>query len=278
MDRALGARTDKSSAAFESIFGRPSAAHHQYPRPPPSSSSSSYAQGYHRPPEYTAQNYYYQQRSYDPRYDGQHAGYSQAMQAQYSQQAYAPSSYRQQPYYVQQQQPQMHMQYQQQQVQYPAYNQAYYQRPMQPDQYAQSLASSSHSTGVIMPQPPPQETADPNIEAMVRSGMTPAQAYQAQVYSDAPVTRGSPGLTPGKPVSPSPSESRPHHGVQNPAPASGSKQVPVLGFEPPDTRLDLDFLNERNSEGRKDASEESGSGRGVGLSGSSYVLVLQAVY
>ncbi|KAL5531399.1 hypothetical protein ACEPAG_4276 [Sanghuangporus baumii] len=266
MDRAYGARTDKSSAAFESIFGRPSAAHHQYPRPPPSTSSN-YGQGYHRPPEYSAQNYYYQQQSYDSRYDVQPAGYAPSVQQQYSQHAYAPASYRQQPYHVQQQQAQTHVQYQQQQAQYPAYNQAYYQRPMQPGQYAQSLASSSHSTGVIVPQPAPQETSDPNIEAMVRSGMTPAQAYQAQVYSNIPVTHGSPGLAPGKPVSPTPTESRPHHGAQNLPVAASSKQIPVLGFEPPDAHLELDFLNEKNNEGRKDTSEEGSSGRSIGLSG-----------
>lgn len=271
MDRALGAHPDKRSAAYESIFGRPSTAHHQYPRPPPSTSAN-YVQGYQQPPEYTAQNYYYQQL--DPRYDATQAAYAQAMRQQYSQQSYAPTSYRQQPYYAtQQQQHQAQTQMQQQQQHYPhhqyaAYSQGQYNHLQPPDQYARSVASSSHSQGIIVPQPSPQEP-DPNIQAMMRSGMTPAQAYQAQVYSNGPITRGSPGLVPGRPVSVASSESRSQHSAQE-HPSTSTHLAPLLGFQAPDTRLDLDFLGEEKSEEKKRQTDEGRNAHSVtpGPSGS----------
>ena len=73
MDRSLATSADKRSAAYESIFGRPPASHHQYPRPPPGPTASSSASMYSHagpaypsyPPDYNqsqGQGYYYPQQ------------------------------------------------------------------------------------------------------------------------------------------------------------------------------------------------------------------------
>lgn len=267
----MGTSADKRSAAYESIFGRPSAAHHQYPRPPPSVSPN-YAQGYQQlQPDYASQsqNYYYQQQQqqpYDPRYDAQ-SMYSQQQYAQ--QQAYAPSSYRQQPYHVQQMQ--------QQQQQYIPYNNPQYSHLNPPDRYAGSLASSSRSAGVIVPQPSIQEAVDPSIEDLVRSGMTPAQAYQAHVYQNNQSLSQSTvptELQPTRSTNAAPTESRPQRGggaSTKVAAADGSSgQVPVLGFEVPDGRLDLDFsVAASNLEGGKASGSNDVSRAGSAMAGAS---------
>ncbi|PAV20204.1 CNH-domain-containing [Pyrrhoderma noxium] len=268
MDRALGAHPDKRTAAYESIFGRPSASHHQYQRPPPQSTVT-YAQGYHQHTEYAAQNYYYQQQQYDPRYDAQVA-YAQAVQQTYPQQSYSPS-YRQQAYYVQQQQQQQQMQLQQQQQQQQQQQYAMYNQPHQvqhnnlapPDHYARSLASSSRSAGIIAPQPSIHEQIAPGTEAMVREGMTPAQAYQAQVYSSNYSNYPSPNVGPGQLVSTTLQESRSQRNARN----SGQGPQILLGIEPPDSRLDLDFLTEGGYEAKR--AEVEGGGTGLGRSASS---------
>ncbi|KAH8116525.1 CNH-domain-containing protein [Phellopilus nigrolimitatus] len=267
---ASGPHPDKRNVAYESIFGRPSASHHQYQRPPPS--TSNYTQAYQQPVEYVPQNYYYQQQQYDPRYDTQ-AAYAQAMQQQqqqpppppqqYTHQPYAPgaAAYRQQPYYPAQQQQQQY----QQQLPYAVNNQVQYNRLAPPEHYARSTASSSHSTGVIVPQPPLQEPVDPGFEALLRSGMTPAQAYQAQVYSNNPIVQqglpqrasSAPGAPPVRPLSTAPSESRSHHSARE---SMAGQQLPLLGLEAPDTRLDLDFLGGGNSGGSK---KDVGEGHGL---------------
>lgn len=278
MDRPAGTSADKRSAAYESIFGRPSAAHHQYPRPPPSASPN-YAQGYQQPPQldYASQPqaYYYpqpQQQPYDARYD-QQSMYSQQQYAQ--QQAYAPSSYRQQPYHVQQ------VQHQQQ---YTPLSNPQYSHLAPPDRYARSLASSSRSTGVIVPQPPIQEAVDPSIEDLVRKGMTPAQAYQAHVYQNnqnlAPDNVPA-GLQPSRSTNAAHPESRAQRGGGSAANVaagdSSTVQAPVLGFEPSDGRLDLDFsvaglsLGDGKASGSNDVSR-AGSAMSGATAGASHSL------
>lgn len=60
-----------------------------------------------------------------------------------------------------------------------------------------STASPHSNTGVIVPQP--SITPDPTLEPFVRQGLTPAQAYQAQVFanqgSNAAPRLGSMGLS-----------------------------------------------------------------------------------
>ncbi|KAJ7587999.1 CNH-domain-containing protein [Mycena floridula] len=168
MDKPLGPRPDKRSAAYESIFGRPTASHHQ---------SAQY-------PQQIPQQYYYQQSP-----------------LQYPQQnidrrtSYAPSfASGQYPYQQQQQQQQ------------PVYRQSYPQHQQipptnYPQQYppvsysssslappgssrARSIASNPNGVGIISPLP--EEPPDPALQSLTQAGLTPAQAYQAQVYLNSP--------------------------------------------------------------------------------------------
>ena len=85
----------------------------------------------------------------------------------------------------------------------------------------------------------PQETVEnPSLEALVRSGMTPAQAYQAQVYQQSPTGQLR--------------ERRSMYGPRDP-------HVPRLDLEPPDTRLDLDFLKTDGFDGEDRKADGSGA-------------------
>ncbi|KAJ3765875.1 hypothetical protein FB446DRAFT_427799 [Lentinula raphanica] len=48
---------------------------------------------------------------------------------------------------------------------------------------ARSIHSSTNGPGIIAPKP--EEPPDPSLEALTKSGLTPAQAYQAQIYRNA---------------------------------------------------------------------------------------------
>ncbi|KAJ3865844.1 CNH domain-containing protein [Lentinula novae-zelandiae] len=117
MDKPMGPRQppapDKRNAAYESIFGRPSASHH-HQSPVPTV----------QPPYPPQTNYYYQQ------------------------------------------QPQN---YQQNAVDRRTSFQQYHHSP-----------SLTNGPGIIAPKP--EEPPDPSLEALTKSGLTPAQAYQAQIY------------------------------------------------------------------------------------------------
>ena len=96
---------------------------------------------------------------------------------------------------------------------------------------------------------------------MVREGMTPAQAYQAQVYSSNYSNYPSPNVGPGQLVSTTLQESRSQRNARN----SGQGPQILLGIEPPDSRLDLDFLTEGGYEAKR--AEVEGGGTGLGRSG-----------
>lgn len=80
---------------------------------------------------------------------------------------------------------------------YPPPQQNYQQRPQYP--YPNSLSppihhsrpnsanNAPHPARSVTPQP--EEPPDPSFEALTRSGLTPAQAYQAQVYLDSPAAQ-----------------------------------------------------------------------------------------
>lgn len=199
----MGPRPDKRQTAYADIFGRPAATHHQYPRPPPATNAMTYSQSYN------GQNVQYNQQ-YEPGYDPQ----QQSLYGGH----HPPSAFRQH-------------QHPQQQT-YPMYSQYQHLTPHD-RRYPRSSASSSRSTGVIAPYP--QEPVDPSLEALTRTGMTPAQAYQAQVYSNqpqhAPQVQSQASLRPLSSVS------------DNIAHVSSPElRIPQLDFEPTDGRLDLDFV------------------------------------
>ncbi len=223
MDRPMGPRPDQRSAAYESIFGRPSVAHHQYGNAQPSSS----LQPYRQPPyDVAGQGYYHQQQQpYPAQYDAQ-AAYLQPQPSQYGQQYPPPSAYRQS-YYQPPAQPA-----------YPVHNN-HLSVSSQQQGYARSLASSSHSMGVLV-SPPPIEPPDPNLESLTRAGMTPAQAYQAQVYSRNPNGQHPSAMDDPNHDFRSVSSSPPQHRPQSYA---DNHQPPKLGIQPPDPRIDIDFMD-----------------------------------
>lgn len=83
--------------------------------------------------------------------------------------------------------------------------------------------------GVIVPLP--EEPPDPNLDALTRSGLTPAQAYQAQVYLNGP-QRYQP----------------------SPMPPSRTPDPPRLGIPVDSSRLNVDFSNLSDA-GTDDSSE-----------------------
>ncbi|KAK7056393.1 RHO1 GDP-GTP exchange protein 2 [Paramarasmius palmivorus] len=158
--RPLGPRQqptgDKRHQAYESIFGsRPSASHHQPP---------THLQYPHHP----QQNFYYQQppdrrASYAPSFTSNPYPYPNA--------------------YQQPRQPHPHP------MHYPPRYMAspYGGNSLAPPSIvsrARSINSNPHAQGIIAPQP--EEPPDPALEALTQRGLTPAQAYQAQVYMNSP--------------------------------------------------------------------------------------------
>ena len=174
---------DKRSAAYESIFGRPTASHHYQPppqqnqatlnySPPPRGSLNPYTQGNDQQHQ---QQYLDRRPSFTP---SVHPQPSYLPQASHYRQSLAPSVSHQPPLIPQQQQ---------QQYLQPSYEGSL--APPSVHSRARSLTSVPYATGTV-----PQRTddlPDPNLEALTRSGLTPAQAYQAQVYLNSPAGQQS---------------------------------------------------------------------------------------
>ncbi|KAK0488995.1 hypothetical protein IW261DRAFT_1557493 [Armillaria novae-zelandiae] len=94
---------------------------------------------------------------------------------------------------------------------------------------ARSVASNPNGMGVIVPLP--EEPPDPNLDVLTRSGLTPAQAYQAQVYLNGPQRYQPP-----------------------PMPQSRTPDPPRLGIPVDSSRLNVDFSNLSDA-GTDDSSE-----------------------
>ncbi|KAG7094009.1 hypothetical protein E1B28_007637 [Marasmius oreades] len=166
MDRPMGPRLpppqgDKRGQAYESIFGRPSASHHQAP-----------------PQFHPHQNYHYQQ----------HPPIPQDRRSSYSPSFVSGQSY-----------PNAYPLPRHQQPPYPSsigYPPRYMTSPYSGNSLAppsvtsrtRSINSNPHAQGIIAPQP--EEPPDPALEALTQRGLTPAQAYQAQVYMNSPSNNG----------------------------------------------------------------------------------------
>ncbi|KAF9499652.1 CNH-domain-containing protein [Pleurotus eryngii] len=186
MDKPLGPRQqpDKRNAAYESIFGRPSASHHHL-QPP-----SSFSQPYSTPPLL-----------------GQHLPYQQPYQAQVDRRAsFTPSlvpspqipvlSNQQLPTnpnsrqsYYPPPQPQAQLPQGLPSSPYPAHHHHHHHHSPPPNLVAphsdhhgraNSVASTSHSSNIGIIQPPPEEPVQ------TQNGLTPAQVYRAQVSLNSP--------------------------------------------------------------------------------------------
>ncbi|KAH7890772.1 CNH domain-containing protein [Phlebopus sp. FC_14] len=182
MDRPLGPRQpDKRNEAYESIFGRPSASHHALPGNH-YYNQPTYGAGYHQPLNQTQFSTYsqYQQpvdrRSHPSSFVPQQ-NYHNPQQPPYRQSLHGPASHSQFPV----------ASHYQQHPQYPQYPHTL--APPITHGRARSVVSSPHAAGIIAPKP--EDPPDASLEALTGTGLTPAQAYQAQVYRNAnPVAPG----------------------------------------------------------------------------------------
>ncbi|KAI0738597.1 CNH-domain-containing protein [Daedaleopsis nitida] len=285
MDRPMGPRRpDKRGAAYESIFGRPSATHHNQLHPQGQFSPSPVPGPYpQQPPQQPAGQpypYYSQyassqldrrtsQSSYRPP-----SVYQQQQASPSLRQSYYPSNNPSQPYspappagYQPQQYPRQHV----------------YAGSLAPPSVVSRARSVGNSPGVIAPLP--EEPPDPSLEALQHTGLTPAQAYQAQVYRNS-TTMGQQQSwqqqqqpqhnqpEPALRASPTPSAPAPAlhtSGPRGPRPQSAQTMPAVLEealprismhIETDDGRLGLDFsgMNGAGSGGSAEATPPSDPG------------------
>lgn len=161
MERPAGPRQpDKRNEAYESIFGRPSTAHHQaaagpyYGQPPHG--------GQYRPPanQFSPPHNYYPHVVDRRTSPSQPAYYQHPTYAQSPSQSHLPIP----PHY-------QHLPHRQHVL-------------APPHARAPSVLSGPTTSAIIPPKP--EDPPDATLEALTSSGLTPAQAYQAQVYRTNP--------------------------------------------------------------------------------------------
>jgi RHO1 GDP-GTP exchange protein 1/2 len=283
--RPLGPRPDKRHAAYQDIFGRQNGS-----QPPQQQQhlagnygGPSYAQ--YLPPGPSQQTYAYATpQMYTDRRISHDSAYPQAYSTpQYShgpQPAVAAAAAYAQSYYASPAPSQAALPY------YPAYAQSMY---PQPNAYPQpqshlgppsstatltrggSMASTHHTPGIISPRP--EEPPDPQLEALMRSGLTPAQAYQYQVGYQNTGTSQAPSATAAassSAVYPAQAPSPAHSGHPHRAPLPKQPHSPPsayarnsggyahdssisppphigISIEPDDGRLGIDFESDSGS-------------------------------
>ncbi|KIK96714.1 hypothetical protein PAXRUDRAFT_825655 [Paxillus rubicundulus Ve08.2h10] len=228
MDRPAGPRQpgDKRHEAYESIFGRPSLTHQV-------SVPQQYGQPAYNPP--------YHQPVHQPQFPSPHTHYQHSIDRRTSHPAsFAPH----QNYYNHLQQPPYRQSLQSPPSQPHLPPNSHSQFPHSPHTLAppnvhgraRSVVSVPLAAGIIAPKP--EDPPDPGLEALTRTGLTPAQAYQAQVYLNDPAVPGP--------------------RLQNGGPPRPSDGVPRLGIIDPEIgRLSIDFGTDGHAEdGSYDASSE----------------------
>ncbi|KAG1808641.1 CNH domain-containing protein [Suillus subaureus] len=231
MDRPAGPRQpDKRNEAYESIFGRPSASHHQAGQYPGQhvAQQLQYAQSIHGMPVHGAQ---YHNQPYPAHYQhDRRTSHSQPQNYYPNHLPQHPQQHLQSPY----RQSYPHTAVSQQQL--PAHHHAQYTRPhtLAPPMIhgrTRSVVSSPHAAGIISPLP--DDPPDESLEALTRAGLTPAQAYQAQVYRNRPTHQQQPNGQPDSTREPSLNGN--HHRVSNDVPRLG------VNLDLEDTRFNIDF-------------------------------------
>ncbi|CDO69776.1 hypothetical protein BN946_scf184766.g21 [Trametes cinnabarina] len=246
MDRPIGPRKpDKRNAAYETIFGRPSATHHHPGGPaPPATPYSPSPQSYQYPPPAGQAYPYYPQ--YGSQLDRRTSTSSfRAPSIQYPPQPGSTQASLRQPSYYPTPVPfNSQLPPPPPGVQQP-YLPQYPQQPQQQYAYARSLAPPSivtrarsvgNSPGIIAPLP--EEPPDPGLEELTAKGLTPAQAYQVQVYRNNPTGNQPPNSLPSSP--PAPRGPRP---LSTPTQQTTSPELPRIGvnIDTDDGRLGIDF-------------------------------------
>ncbi|KAI0954580.1 hypothetical protein AcW1_006427 [Taiwanofungus camphoratus] len=240
MDRPMGPRQpDKRHAAYESIFGRPSASHHHHPLAAP---PAHYAQS-PQPAPPNGQQYSYYPQQYGAQLNRRTSGSSQAPSISYPQQQVPPSTFGQSYYPSPSSQPH--------QQGYPPFQQSNYAHSgsLAPPSVISRARSIASSPGVIAPQP--EEPLDASLEALTRAGLTPAQAYQAQVYMNSPMGQHNSWPRPNLPTT----STQPL--AAEPAPG----ELPKLGvnIETDEGKLGIDFgvdSNTPSDQGTEESSSE----------------------
>ncbi|KAG1746612.1 CNH domain-containing protein [Suillus paluster] len=191
MDRPAGPRQpDKRNEAYESIFGRPSASHHQagqHPgQPGPVVQQPHYAQSVHNIPVHGGQYHHNHHQPYLQHDRRTSNSFAQPQNYYPNHLPHHPQQHLQSPY----RQSYPHTAASQQYL--PGHHHAQYTRPhtLAPPVIhgrARSVVSSPHAAGIISPLP--DDPPDESLEALTRTGLTPAQAYQAQVYRNSPANQ-----------------------------------------------------------------------------------------
>ncbi|KAI0042292.1 CNH-domain-containing protein [Auriscalpium vulgare] len=230
MDRPLGPRQpDKRHEAYESIFGRPSPVHHQNPSP------VNYASSQYLYPQQHSQNQQFSQ------YSDRRSSYAPSYASSTHQAHPAPA---QSQFYAQPSQPPNSWAY----SSYP-YRQQPYSHTTATTSHASSVASNPHTQGIIAA--PPDLSPDTSLESFTRDGLTPAQAYQAQVYLSSPM--GQQNVQPGRPHEYDNGPPR----YQNGASGHPSNGVPRLGvnIDADNGRLGIDFAEGSSPSDTDDGSE-----------------------
>jgi hypothetical protein len=212
---------DKRTAAYESIFGRPSATHHNLAVPPSGLNYSSSVRASASPQSNGQQYYYPSQQPYQYQLDrrSSHASFAPSNHLQAPQQSLYRQSFGQTP------SPQPSQQ------QYSSYYQNPYGQPnsLTPPNVHSRARSLVTAAGVIAPRP--DEPPDASLEALTRTGLTPAQAYQAQVYLNSPAGQQSgwtgQGDLPPAALRPA---SLPNNGTSSQMTTRSVIDVPMLGI------------------------------------------------
>ena len=233
MDRPLGPRQpDKRFAAYESIFGRPGAP--QQPGMPPPYVLQQQQQ---QPPLPLPQHPLYHYQAYP--HPGEKrtsfgSSYAPSTHSHASHASHGPPASFHQRHNPYNHHSQPHVS-----------PQSLYPPPSSVHSRARSVASSSQSPGIIMPQPP--EPPDRSLEPFTLQGLTPAQAYQAQFYLN------------GTAGSQQPSRLRSSHNRPS-ADVPGPQHLPRLSLtlEHDDNNLGLDFTVP-NGTGSDQGTDEGGS-------------------
>lgn len=217
MERPAGPRQpDKRNEAYESIFGRPSTTHH-HTAPNPYHAQPAQNAPYPPPVNQFSPPYNYYPPPIDRRtshpsgivpqpapYYPQHPTYSQSPASQLH---LSVSSHYQHPHHLP--------------------HRPYTLAAPTPHARAPSVLSAPITSATISPKP--EDPPDAALEALTRSGLTPAQAYQVQVYcADTPPQNGTPPRPPD--------------------------DVPRLGLIDPDIgRLTIDFAIDEQTTGDPDS-------------------------
>lgn len=243
MDRPAGPRQpDKRNEAYESIFGRPSASHHQVGQQYPGQAPH-YAQSLQHGISVHGVQYHNPQHHNQP-YPSQSQHDRRTSNSFTQPQNYYPNHL---PHNSQQ--PPFRQSYPHtaaSQSQLPPHHYGLHAQHTRPHTLAppiihgrtRSVVSSPHTAGIISPLP--DDPPDESLEDLTRAGLTPAQAYQAQVYRNNPANQQQ--FIQQANSTREPSLNGSYHRVSNDVPRLG------INLDLEDSGLNIDFGSDQGPE------------------------------